>query len=167
MHRYDDPQLGLDWILPEMPGGHLPKLAALPCPRLIELPRLASLGVRLLISLNDRPPSTAAVEAAGMLHLKLPFPDGTAPEAYLIEQFVEAVTASLNRGDPVAVHCDAGLGRTGTMIAAYLVSTGMNPIDAIDLVRSRHPGSIQTEGQEEAVLNWWRKLNGWKTAEWR
>jgi atypical dual specificity phosphatase len=159
-HRYDDPELGMDWILPG-------QLSALPCPLPPEIPRLAALGVKLLVSLNDHPPPTSAVEATGMLHLKLPFPDGTAPDVPLLEQFVAAVTASLGRGDPVAVHCDAGLGRTGTMIAAYLVSTGMTARAAIDLVRARHPGSIQTGEQEDTVANWWRKLHGWKTAQWR
>lgn len=158
MRDYDDPELGLDWILPE-------ELAALPCPDTDQLPRLADLGIKLLVSLNARPPSTAAVEAAGMLHLKLPFANGTAPDVDLIEQFVVAVEASLKRGEPVAVHCDAGLGRTGTMIAAYLVSTGKTAHEAMDDVRDRHRGSIETSLQERAVINWWDKLHECKPPE--
>ncbi|HCA46062.1 MAG TPA: protein-tyrosine-phosphatase, partial [Armatimonadetes bacterium] len=53
-----------------------------------------------------------------------------------------------------SVHCMAGLGRTGTMIACYLVSQGMPAEEAIAEVRRARPGSIQTEQQEQAVRRW-------------
>jgi protein tyrosine phosphatase len=59
----------------------------------------------------------------------------------------------------VAVHCGAGLGRSGTPIAAYLVSQGAAPDDAIALVRARRPGSIETAEQEVAVHEFARRLN--------
>ena len=52
---------------------------------------------------------------------------------------------------PVMVSCYAGIGRTGTVLACYLVSRGSEPADAIDEVRRLRPGSIQTPEQMAAV----------------
>ena len=60
----------------------------------------------------------------------------------------------------MAVHCGAGLGRSGTLIAAYLVSQGAAPDDAMAQVRSARPGSIETLEQEAAVHEFARHLNG-------
>jgi len=43
------------------------------------------------------------------------------------------------------------MGRTGTVLAAYLVQNGMRADDSIQLVRERRPGSIQTPEQEAAL----------------
>ncbi|XP_056001516.1 protein tyrosine phosphatase domain-containing protein 1-like isoform X2 [Ostrea edulis] len=52
----------------------------------------------------------------------------------------------------VAVHCHAGLGRTGVIIACYLVYTNrMTGSEAIHYVRSQRNGAIQTRGQMECV----------------
>lgn len=51
----------------------------------------------------------------------------------------------------MAVHCHAGLGRTGLAIASYLVYKGMNFQEAVAHVRLHRPGSIQTKKQEEFV----------------
>ncbi|XP_059490961.1 protein tyrosine phosphatase domain-containing protein 1-like [Neocloeon triangulifer] len=48
----------------------------------------------------------------------------------------------------VAVHCHAGLGRTGVLIACYLVYTcRVRANDAIRYVRLKRPSAVQTRGQ--------------------
>jgi protein-tyrosine phosphatase len=64
---------------------------------------------------------------------------------------VAVIDDALSRGVRVAVHCGAGLGRSGTLLAAYLVSQGAAPDAAIADVRAARPGSIETDEQEAAV----------------
>ncbi|KAL3308909.1 hypothetical protein Ciccas_012550 [Cichlidogyrus casuarinus] len=53
----------------------------------------------------------------------------------------------------VAVHCHAGLGRTGSLIACYLIfDERITGQEAIQLVRAKRPRSIQTEVQVNTVL---------------
>lgn len=58
----------------------------------------------------------------------------------------------------VAVHCILGLGRTGTMLACYLVKDkGLAPADAIAEIRRLRPGSIETYEQEKAVFQFYQR----------
>lgn len=57
----------------------------------------------------------------------------------------------LKSGGMVVVHCRGGLGRTGLVVARFLVEEGMAPDDAIARVRAVRPGAIETWEQENHV----------------
>lgn len=58
----------------------------------------------------------------------------------------------------VAVHCMHGHGRTGTMLACYLVKKlKISGIDAIKQIRAMRPGSIETHDQEKAVMQFYQR----------
>jgi atypical dual specificity phosphatase len=71
----------------------------------------------------------------------------TAPKQHQIEKIIALITISLSYGRPVGVSCSAGLGRTGTILACYLVSRGLDADAAINRVRMKRPGSIETREQ--------------------
>jgi ADP-ribosyl-[dinitrogen reductase] hydrolase len=65
----------------------------------------------------------------------------------------ETLRGALATGDRFAMHCYAGLGRTGMVAARLLVEHGMAPPEAIAAVRQIRPGSIETYAQESYVLH--------------
>jgi len=76
----------------------------------------------------------------GIKHLDLYFLDGTAPPDEVVPQFLTAVE---NEPGAIAVHCKAGLGRTGTLIGLYCMKHfGFPPAAFIGWIRIARPGSI-------------------------
>jgi atypical dual specificity phosphatase len=86
-----------------------------------------------------------------MLAINVPVPDMEPPTDRQLDHVLETIRKANATGMGVAVHCAAGLGRTGTVLAAYFVATGLAPRDAVDKVRELRPGSVETIEQERAV----------------
>ena len=63
----------------------------------------------------------------------------------------QTLTQALAQGERVLVHCAAGLGRTGMLVAKLLVMQGLPAEEAIAQVRAARPGTIETEAQAEWV----------------
>lgn len=112
-----------------------------------ELSALHSAGIRAVVSLLNIPSDAAVYESAGFAFLCLPVPDGSAPTFEQASHFVRFVNDCRARQQAVAVHCEAGLGRTGTMLAAYLISQGNTAAASIEAVRKVEKVAIETSRQ--------------------
>lgn len=93
---------------------------------------LAALGVTTVVDLraeDDLVVPETLLRDLGITRVHLPIRDGQTPTAEEVQQFLTAVRESPGR---VFVHCGAGVGRTGAMVAAYLVATGeASGVDAL------------------------------------
>lgn len=109
-------------------------------------------GFEAIVSLTESSLSEVLIEKFGFSVKHIPVRDFEAPTLEQIEDFVVFAENARSEGKKLVVHCDAGIGRTGTILACYLVSKGYNAADAIEEVRTKRPGSLETIEQEEVVL---------------
>ena len=109
-------------------------------------------GLDAIVSLSEYPLSEVLIEEFGFSVKHIPVRDFQPPTLEQVEDFVAFAKNARSEGKKLVVHCDAGVGRTGTMLACYLVRKGHSATDAIEEVRTKRPGSIETIEQEEVVL---------------
>lgn len=107
--------------------------------------------IRAIVSLTESPLDKPFIEEFGFRYLHLPVTDFMPPSPGQIEEFLRFLRAAEADGIAVVVHCGAGLGRTGTLLACALVSRGLAAGEAIDQVRTLRPYSIETIEQEDCV----------------
>ncbi|XP_072554910.1 dual specificity protein phosphatase 23 isoform X1 [Paramormyrops kingsleyae] len=140
------PPSNFSWVEPG-------KLAGLAMPRMPgHYQYLLDNGIQHLISLSERkPPYHDTCPKLTLHHIKID--DFCPPRDDQIDRFLSIVEDANAKGQGVAVHCLHGYGRTGTMLACYLVKKKMiSGVEAISEIRRLRRGSIETHEQEKAVV---------------
>jgi atypical dual specificity phosphatase len=117
----------------------------------VDLSAIAAAGVTHVLSLTEDAPDMALLAAHGLHALHFPVADMAAPAPEPALALARMLAGIIDEGGAVAVHCRAGLGRTGTMLAVYLVARGVGPDEAIRAVRAVRRTYIQTREQESLV----------------
>ena len=136
---------GFSWI-------DKPRLAAHAQPgSLEEYEWLRDHGVHLVISLTEDPPRRSWINDAGLMLIHEPVQDMTAPTQEQLDRVLKSLYRANEHNMGVGVHCTAGLGRTGVILACYFVTQDMSAKNAIARVRRLRPGSIETDEQIEAI----------------
>ncbi|XP_029380944.1 dual specificity protein phosphatase CDC14AB-like [Echeneis naucrates] len=103
-------------------------------------PYFCQSGITAVIRLNRKLYDGRRFETAGFEHHDLFFLDGTTPSDFIVRRFLHVCESTEGA---VAVHCKAGLGRTGTLIGCYLMKHfRFTAAEAIAWIRICRPGSI-------------------------
>lgn len=101
------------------------------------------MNIKGIIRLNEPLYDQRVFNKVGIAVHDLEFLDGSCPEDSVINNFIELCEIHLSRREAVAVHCRAGLGRTGTLIGCYIINKyGFNPRALIGWLRIARPGSV-------------------------
>lgn len=134
----------------------------LPLPFKNVLSHFAQRNVGLVVRLNSELYCPSYFTALGMDHMDMIFEDGTCPPLPLVRRFIKLAHEMITVKDKaIAVHCKAGLGRTGCLIGAYLIYRhGFTANEIIAFMRFMRPGMVVGPQQH------WLHLNQGSFREW-
>ena len=108
-------------------------------------------GVKSIVTIREDPLDNDWVKDVNYLHVSSN--DMGVPEFADLTFAVDFIHRRITNNEPVMVHCLAGLGRTGTILACYLIKyQKMSANEATEKVRKERPGSIQSYRQEEIIF---------------
>ena len=110
----------------------------------------------MLVTLTEHPLPDAFLEAHGLKSLFFPIVDMNVPSCRATEDLCALVEMAMERGEVIAFHCKAGLGRTGTLLVSYLIWEGAPPQEALEVARSIEPGWVQSDIQEQYLFEFSR-----------
>lgn len=108
-------------------------------------------GIGAILSLTETPLPSADLQPFDFAYLHLPVDDMAAPSPNQIQRALSFIDWQRATGRSAAVHCRMGQGRTGAILAAYLIRDGLPADAAINRLRTLCPGALSSPAQERAL----------------
>jgi len=122
-------------------------------PETTELAALWKQGIRALVSVEEREDADALEQ--GFECLEEPIEDFTAPSLEQLSRIVDFIEAMRAQGKPVLVHCLIG-GRSGGVLAAYLIHRGFRPDEALRRAKQLVPSAADYPEIQDALREYGR-----------
>jgi protein-tyrosine phosphatase len=128
-----------------------------------EVRGLRRAGIDIIVSLLEEDEAAQlylfseakTVEANGLRFISFPIPDRGVPASTLAAvSLMGSITRALEEGKNVAVHCRQGIGRSGLIAAGVLITSGLSPEQAIEVVSSARGIAIPETSEQRQ----WAKL---------
>ncbi|XP_008334251.1 dual specificity protein phosphatase CDC14B isoform X2 [Cynoglossus semilaevis] len=104
------------------------------------IPYFRKHNITTIVRLNKKMYDARRFTDSGFEHHDLFFVDGSTPNDSIVKKFLNICE---NAEGAIAVHCKAGLGRTGTLIGCYMMKHyRLTAAEAIAWIRICRPGSV-------------------------
>lgn len=115
-----------------------------------------SQGIKSVIRLNNPTYDSSKFKKRGLTHYDLFFEDGSVPSADIVSRFLSIS----QREESIAIHCQAGLGRTATLIGCYLIRNfNFTGLEAIAWCRLGRSGSVLGP-QQHFLCDYYEGISG-------
>jgi len=157
--RIVDRPTNFSWIIPE-------KLAGSGLPASYDhLLWLVKNNIKTIVTVREIPLPDAWLKKIHSMNFTLDSfflktDDYNSPTVDELSEVIDYIDNQINNEKPVVVHCAAGKGRTGTVLAAYIIKKdGLDAYSAIKKIRSLRPGSIQSEVQKITISSFYNYVN--------
>ncbi len=123
---------------------------------------LRSINIGAILSLVEIEHNLTVYTESGFDAKHVPVPDLQAPEPEQFEMCIRFLHEQRRKATAVYVPCLAGYGRSATVSAAWLIARGAQAEDAIRRIRRLKPGTIESDAQYNALLEYGarRQLHG-------
>lgn len=142
----DDEPTGFAWVEPgEVAASGYPASRT-------QVEWIVKQGIKAILTLTEEPLPDDYVEGLDLATGHVPMKDHQPPTTESMQRGADFIEARVKEGKPVAVHCLAGEGRTGCVLAAYLIEEkGSSAPEALRTLRAIKPEFVE-RGQESSVM---------------
>lgn len=150
--RFTDRPTNFGWVVEG-------RLAASGLPSSVSQVRwLKKNGINSILTLTESPLPGEFFDGTGVTSTHVQMMDHAPPSQESLSRAVKHIRGEIEKGNVVLVHCLAGQGRTGSVLAAYLIEyEGRDPEEVLLHLRKVRPGSVE-RAQEAAVLEFAKRL---------
>jgi protein tyrosine phosphatase (PTP) superfamily phosphohydrolase (DUF442 family) len=100
-----------------------------------------------------------AADSVGLRHVRIPILDNAHPSRAQVKQFLDFVRTTPG---PVFVHCEAGKGRTGVMVAAYRMA--IQGWSAADALKEAKQYGLSLYNQKQFIRSYYKDLKAGRIA---
>jgi hypothetical protein len=119
-----------------------------------QLEWLANRGITTILTLTPNPIPEEWLKGLPLATEHMPMADHGVPDLAVLERGATFIQSQIRGGEAVLVHCLAGEGRTGCMLAAYLIKDrGLGAAQALQTLRDIKPEFVEWD-QEKAVFDY-------------
>ena len=109
-------------------------------------------GIKSIVTVREVPLPSKWIDGTDIDYLHLMVEDYGVPNMEVLDEAVNYIDNKIQNGKPVLVHCAAGKGRTGALLAAYMIKKeNLTAEQALEKIRLMRPGSVQSLTQETAL----------------
>ncbi len=113
-------------------------------------------GIKSIVTIKEKPLPSKWFESGKIDYFHLSIEDYGAPSLEELDYVVNYISRQLDNQKPVMVHCSGGKGRTGTILAGYLIKkgNGLTAEKAIYKLRNLREESVESKEQKIVLFNY-------------